>query len=117
MTYLIIDGEALPRPDSYSVDFTDVEADSGGTTEAGTTQRDVVRHGVVSISASFQLTASWLSKMSEMSETSVLTVQYLDPKQAAMTTTRMWMDGFKSDLVKDSPQGGIWKASFTLKEY
>ena len=25
----------------------DVEADSGGTTEAGTTQRDVVREGVV----------------------------------------------------------------------
>ncbi len=33
--------------------MADVEADSGGETEAGTTQRDVVRMGVVSIPAAF----------------------------------------------------------------
>ena len=37
-----------------------MEADSGGETEAGTTQRDVVRHGVVSIPVSFSVTAKWL---------------------------------------------------------
>ena len=30
-------------PDSYEVQMDDVEADSGGETEAGTVQRDVVR--------------------------------------------------------------------------
>lgn len=45
--YLVFDGENLPLPDSYEVELEDVEADSGGETEAGTTQRDVVRHGVV----------------------------------------------------------------------
>lgn len=30
-------------PASYDMSLTDVEADSDGTTEAGTTQRDVVR--------------------------------------------------------------------------
>lgn len=44
--YLVFDGENLPLPDSYEVELEDVEADSGGETEAGTTQRDVVRHGV-----------------------------------------------------------------------
>ena len=48
--YLVFDGENLPLPDSYEVELEDVEADSGGETEAGTTQRDVVRHGVAPVS-------------------------------------------------------------------
>ena len=36
--YLVFDGENLPLPDSYEVELEDVEADSGGETEAGTTQ-------------------------------------------------------------------------------
>ena len=44
--YLVFAGENLPLPDSYEVELEDVEADSGGETEAGTTQRDVVRHGM-----------------------------------------------------------------------
>ena len=35
-----------PFPDSYDVDLSDVEADSSGETEAGTKQRDLVRHPV-----------------------------------------------------------------------
>ena len=53
--YLVFDGVLLPLPDSYEVQLADVEADSGGETEAGTTQRDVVRLGVVSIAVSFTL--------------------------------------------------------------
>lgn len=37
MQYLVFNGNNLPLPDSYSVDLTDVEADTGGETEAGTT--------------------------------------------------------------------------------
>ena len=44
--YLNFDGTDLPLPDSYEVDMEDKEADSGGETEAGTIQRDVVRAGV-----------------------------------------------------------------------
>ena len=61
--YLVCDGENLPLPDSYEVELEDVEADSGGETEAGTTQRDVVRHGVVRIPVSFSVTAKWLKKL------------------------------------------------------
>ena len=53
--YLVFDGVLLPLPDSYEVQLADVEADSGGETEAGTTQRDVVRLGVVSIAVGFTL--------------------------------------------------------------
>ena len=43
--YLKFDEQDLPLPDSYDLDISDVEADSSGETEAGTTQRDVVRTG------------------------------------------------------------------------
>ena len=51
--YLKINGELLPFPDSYDLSLSSVESDSGGETEAGTRQRDVVRQGVVDISVSF----------------------------------------------------------------
>ena len=51
--YLKINGELLPFPDSYDLSLSSVESDSGGETEAGTIQRDVVRQGVVAISVSF----------------------------------------------------------------
>ena len=35
--YLVFDGMPLPLPDSYEVQMVDIEADSGGETEAGTT--------------------------------------------------------------------------------
>ena len=53
--YLKFDETNLPLPDSYDLDISDVEADSSGETEAGTTQRDVVRTGVVSIAVSFSV--------------------------------------------------------------
>ena len=40
--YLTFDGTALPLPDSYEVQMEDVEADSGGETEAGTVQLSLI---------------------------------------------------------------------------
>lgn len=47
--YLTFDGTSLPLADSYEIQIEDVEADSGGETEAGIIQRDMIRLGVVSI--------------------------------------------------------------------
>lgn len=44
--YLNFDGTDIPLPDSFDVEVTDVVSDTGGETEAGTTQRDVIRSGV-----------------------------------------------------------------------
>ena len=65
--YLTFDGTALPLPDSYEVQMDDVEADSGGETEAGTVQRDVVRSGVVSIPVTFSVSAKWLKILTGLS--------------------------------------------------
>ncbi len=76
--YLVFDGENLPLPDSYEVELEDVEADSGGETEAGTTQRDVVRHGVARIPVSFSVTAKWLKKLAGYAKLDKISVQYFD---------------------------------------
>ena len=91
--YLVFDGENLPLPDCYEVELEGVEADSGGETEAGTTQRDVVRHGIVSIPVSFSVTAKWLKKLAEM-----------------------YVTGYKAKLRKDTNYKRLWTVSFTLKE-
>ena len=63
--YLNFDGTDIPLPDSYDVEVSDVVSDAGGETEAGTTQRDVVRSGVVSIPVAFSISPAWLKKLSE----------------------------------------------------
>lgn len=115
--YLIFDGENLPLPDSYEVELSDVEADSGGETEAGTIQRDVVRHGVAAIPLSFSVTSAWLAKLSAYMKQSKIAVQYFDTQTLEMKPAEMYIDGFKAKLKKDTSYKGLWEVSFTLKEF
>ena len=59
--YLNFDGEDLPLPISYDIGLSDIEADSSGETESGTTHRDLVRSGGGEISGSFQVSPVWLN--------------------------------------------------------
>lgn len=115
--YLKFDGVSLPFPDSYDLDLSDIESDSGGETEAGTIQRDVVRTGIVTISVSFSVTSTWLKKLTAFSKKSKITVQYFDTESLALKTTEMYITGFKVKLYKDTSNKGLWNVSFTLKEY
>ena len=115
--YLNFDGENLPLPTSYEVDMEDKEADSGGDTEAGTIQRDVVRSGVREISVSFSVTPAWLKRLTEYKQQESITVRYFDPETIAVKQTQMYVEGFKSKLEKDTSYKGLWTVSFTLKEF
>ena len=115
--YLKINGELLPFPDSYDLTLSSVESDSGGETEAGTRQRDVVRQGVVDISVSFTVTAVWLKKLTAYSKRNKLTVQYFDTASLSLKETEMYIDGFKAKLEQDTSYKGLWAVDFTLKEY
>ena len=115
--YLKLDGVPLPLPDYYEVQMSDVEADSGGETEAGTTQRDVVRMGVVSISAAFSVSPKWLKILTEFKQKEKLAVDYFDTETLEMKRTEMVIDGYKASLVKDTSYKGLCKVSFTLKEF
>lgn len=85
--YLNFDGVDLPLPDSYEVDMTDKEADSGGETEAGTTQRDVVRTGVITISVSFSVTQKWLRLLTGYKQQEKIRVGFFDPETASVRQT------------------------------
>ena len=114
--YLNFDGENLPLPDSYDVELKDVEADSGGETEAGTTQRDVVRMGVVTIGVSFSVSPAWLKKLTMYKNKEKIAVQYFNPATLEIRQTEMFIEGFKAKLEKDTSYKGLWSVGFTLRE-
>ncbi len=115
--YLTFDGENLPLPDSYEVNLEDKEADSGGETEAGTVQRDVVRAGVVTIAVTFSVTQAWLTTLTGYKNQESIEVKYFDPETAMQVQTQMYVEGFKAKLEKDTSYKGLWTVSFTLKEF
>ena len=115
--YLKFDGTVLPLPDSYDVSLSAIEADSSGETEAGTTQRDIVRQGIVTISVSFSVTAKWLKLLTAFSKQNKLMVDYFDTETAELSNAEMYIEGFKAKLEKDTSYRGLWSVSFTLKEY
>ena len=115
--YLTFDGTALPFPDSYEVQMDDVEADSGGETEAGTVQRDVVRAGVVSIPVTFSVSTKWLKILTEFKQQEKILVGYFDTETLAVKTAEMYVEGYKAVLVKDTSRKGLWTVSFTLREF
>ena len=94
----------------------DKEADSGGETEAGTIQRDVVRTGVVTISVSFSVTQKWLRILTGFKQQSKIYVRFFDPDIADSRQTEMYVEGFNAKLKKDTSYKGLWIVSFTLKE-
>lgn len=104
-------------PASYSVNLSDVEADSGGVTEAGTTQRDVVQEGVVQIGVTFRVSKKWLMKLSAYKKLASIMVGYLDTATMNQVDTQMYIDGFQSKLAADTSYGGLWEVSFTLKKF
>ena len=115
--YLTFDNVAIPRPDSYEVQLSDEEADSGGETEAGTTQRDIVRTGVAEIPVSFSVSPSWMKRLTVYKNKASISVKYYDPETTAVKTAEMYIDGFKAKLVQDTSYGGLWNVSFTLREF
>ena len=117
MQYLVFNNENIPKPASYDISLSDVEADSGGTTEAGTIQRDVVREGVVEIRVSFNVSKRWLQKFSVYKKLPSITVGYLDTATMNIVDTQMYITGFSSKLAADTSYGGLWEVSFTLKEF
>lgn len=117
MQYLKFNNENVPMPVSYDISLSDVEADSSGVTEAGTTQRDVVREGVVEIKVSFNVSRIWLKKFTDYKKLPKLTVGYLNTSTMEITDTEMYITGFQSKLISDTSYGSLWEVSFTLKEF
>lgn len=117
ITYLNIDGTDLPLPTTYDVSLSSIEADTSGETEAGTTQRDIVRQGIVSISVNFSVTSFWLKKFTHFSKQNKLQVKYFDTENLELKGAEMYIEGFKVKLEKDTSYKGLWTVSFSLNEF
>lgn len=115
--YLKFGYENLPLPDSYDIAFTSIEADSSGETEAGTTQRDVVRTGVVTVSVSFSVSPIWLKKLSDYAKQDKIAVEYFDTSELELKEAEMYIDDFQAKLKKDTSYKGLWIVSFKLNEF
>ena len=116
-TYLRINGETLPvQKDDYTVDYSDVIADSGGVTEAGTTIRDVIREGIPSISVTIPVSLTWLKKLRRMKREPYLNVEWMNPETGSLSTGIMYMDVFKVSLAHDTSAGWLWNVSFSLED-
>ena len=85
-------------------------------TETGTTQRDVVREGMVEIRVTFRVSKKWLMKLSAYKKLANITVGYLDMETMNIVDTQMYIDGFKSRLAADTSYEGLRKVSFILRE-
>lgn len=114
--YLNFDGVDLPLPDSYEVEMEDRLADSGGETEAGTTQRDVVRSGVATIRVTFSVTEKWLKRLTGFKQQEKISVRFFDPELADIREAEMYVEEFKVQLKKDTSYKGLWVVSFEIRE-
>jgi hypothetical protein len=116
-SYLIIEGVYLPLPNSYDLEFRDIEADTEGETEAGTIQRDIVRNKIASISVSFSCSPKLVKTLSNFANKSNLKVKFLDTETLELKETQMYIDKFQVKLIKDTSYKGLWEVSFSLEEY
>lgn len=94
-----------------------ITVEIGGETGAGTTQRDVVRLGVMSIPVSFSVSLKWLKLLTGFKQKEKITVKYFDTETLEIKQTEMFIEGYKASLVKDTSYKGLWKVSFTLQEF
>ena len=114
--HLEINGTEIPIPQTYDLAFTSVLADTSGETEAGTSQRDVIRSGIAEISVSLDVNAVWLGRISAYSKLAKLNVRFFDTELLTLRSAEMYMDSFSASLIKDTAKKGFWNVSFKLKE-
>lgn len=73
--------------------------------------------GGVSIPVSFSVSPKWLKVLTGVKQKEKIAVDYFDTETLEMKQTEMFVEGYKAVLVKDTSYKGLWKVSFTLKEF
>jgi len=115
-----INNTPIPVPIEWSENSVIVE--NALTTEAGTDVIDVLRVDKLTVTASFDVSSSWLSTFKGWSNsTSALAVKIYDPVTDAYVERSMRMRNFINNLVKDSDRTsgtvGLWNVTFDLIEF
>ncbi len=59
----------------------------------------------------------WLKVLTGFKQREKIAVEYFDTETLETKRTEMFIEGYKAVLVKDTSFKGLWKVSFTLKEF
>ncbi len=115
-----INNTPIPVPIEWSENSLVVE--NANTTEAGTDVIDVLRVDKLTVTASFDVSSSWLSTFKGWANsTSALSVKIYDPVTEAYVERSMRIRNFINNLVKDSDKTsgtiGLWNVTFDLIEF
>ena len=74
----------------------------GGQSEAGTTQRDVVRLAVRNIVVKFSVTPKWLKLLTGFKQQEKIAVDYFGTETLEIVNTEMYIDGYKAVRKADT---------------
>ena len=90
-------------------------------TEAGTDILILARYDKLEVSAQYKCTDTWVKTFKEFSLLDSFTLKIYDPVSEAYKTRTVRMRNFNASLIPHSwdlgVTEGIWKVSFTLKEF
>ena len=73
--------------------------------------------GIKSSQAGTVMRLKWLKVLTEFKQREKISVGYFDTETLEMKETEMFVEGYKAVLVKDTSFKGLWKVSFTLREF
>ena len=71
----------------------------------------------MSIPVSFSVSPKWLKVLTGFKQREKVSVGYFDTEALEMKEAEMFVEGYKAVLVKDTSFKGLWKVSFTLREF
>lgn len=120
---LVVGGVILPNPSSYSRDDSDIDSSNSKRSESGILNREVVRAGVKTITASWDnLRLSQLRSMLQAVSGVSLEVTFFDITATGTTSTAtMYVSGAKTyDIYlvnKDDLDDSRCKITLTFTEY
>ena len=71
----------------------------------------------MSIPVSFSVSPKWLKALTGFKQKEKISVDYFDTQTLEVRKTEMFIEGYKAVLVKDTSYKGLWRVSFTLREF
>ena len=115
MDILVIDGVAMPTPNEYKVQLSDLDSSGTGRTEDGILVRERVRGGVAKISVSWAaLSTADCARVLNATAPDSMQVQYFFGE---MRTARMYAGDRTADLKAARDGRAVWAASVHLIEF
>ena len=121
MALLIIDGVAMPTPNSYSIPMDDLESGDSARSESGVLVRNRVRQGIFQLDLAWRVGGEAAATLLGAIVPSTVTVNYYDPRTGTMNEADMYVESRSCAMVNytesNDPNDILWDISFSLVQY